>query len=120
VWALCQQALNSGLTVLSVPWDTWQTSRHIMNFHPEIPKDDIQRIEKIKQQVSENFNTKWVHSLSAKNNDKYMLSPPAFRHKLTRLAQQANKLIVLPEGTDIRTIKAAAICCERKWHVVSL
>ena len=114
VWALCQQALNSGLTVLSVPWDTWQTSRHIMNFHPEIPKDDIQRIEKIKQQVSENFNTKWVHSLSAKNNDKYMLSPPAFRHKLTRLAQQANKLIVLPEGTDIRTIKAAAICCERK------
>ena len=40
-------------------------------------------------------------------------SPPAFRHKLTELAKQANKLIILPEGTDVRTIKAAAICCER-------
>jgi phosphate acetyltransferase len=118
IWALCQQALDAGLTVLSVPWDTWQTSRHVMNFHPEIPKDDVQRLEKIKQQVADSFDNKWINGVASNvnnhENDNYLLSPPAFRHKITRLAQSANKLIILPEGADIRTIKAAAICCERK------
>ena len=113
VWALCQQALDAGLPVLSVPWDTWQTSRHIMSFNPEIPQDDIQRQEKVKQHVADSLSKDWITHLSAKVESHYLLSPPAFRHKLTELARQANKLIVLPEGTDIRTIKAAAICCER-------
>lgn len=113
VWELCQQALNAGLPVLSVPWDTWQTSRHIMNFNPEIPQDDIQRQEKVKQHIADNLSKGWITHLSDKVELNYLLSPPAFRHKLTELARQANKLIVLPEGTDIRTIKAAAICCER-------
>jgi len=113
VWELCQQALNAGLPVLSVPWDTWQTSRHIMNFNPEIPQDDIQRQEKVKQHIADNLSKGWITHLSDKVESNYLLSPPAFRHKLTELARQANKLIVLPEGTDIRTIKAAAICCER-------
>lgn len=113
VWDLCQQALNAGLPVLSVPWDTWQTSRHIMNFNPEIPQCDIQRQEKVKQHVADNLSKTWISHLADKVESNYLLSPPAFRHKLTELAQQANKLIILPEGTDIRTIKAAAICCER-------
>ncbi|XMR41324.1 phosphate acyltransferase [Escherichia coli] len=41
------------------------------------------------------------------------LSPPAFRYQLTELARQANKRVVLPEGEEPRTIKAAAICAER-------
>ncbi|QBG34775.1 phosphate acetyltransferase [Litorilituus sediminis] len=113
VWDLCKQALDAGLPVLSVPWDTWQTSRHIMSFNPEIPQDDIQRHEKVKQHVADNLNSEWLSKLTAASDNTSLLSPPAFRHKLTELARQANKLIVLPEGTDIRTIKAAAICCER-------
>jgi hypothetical protein len=41
------------------------------------------------------------------------LSPPAFRYQLTERARKANKRIVLPEGEEPRTIKAAAICAER-------
>ncbi|TMM44782.1 phosphate acetyltransferase [Colwellia ponticola] len=111
---LCKQALDAGLPVLSVQSDTWQTSRHIMNYNPEIPQDDIQRQDKVKQYIADNLSTDWLESLTSKNNTYNLLSPPAFRHKLTELARKANKLIVLPEGTDIRTIKAAAICCERK------
>ncbi len=113
VWDLCKQALDAGLPVLSVPWDTWQTSRHIMSFNPEIPQDDLQRHEKVKQHIADSLSTNWLENLTSKNNSHNLLSPPAFRHKLTELSRQANKLIVLPEGTDIRTIKAAAICCER-------
>ena len=113
VWELCQQALDAGLPVLSVPWDTWQTSRQIMSFNPEIPEDDLQRHEKVKQHVADSLSKDWISAFSEKVESSYLLSPPAFRHKLTELARQANKLIVLPEGSDIRTIKAASICCER-------
>ena len=111
--SLCQQALDAGLPILSVPWDTWQTSRHLMNFNPDIPADDIQRQERVKEFVADNLSSDWLTQLSNKASISDKMSPPAFRHKLTELARQANKLIVLPEGTDIRTIKAAAICVER-------
>ena len=110
---LCKQALDGGLPVLSVPWDTWQTSRHLMNFNPEIPQDDIQRQERVKQYVADNINAQWLEKISEEYVANNQFSPPAFRHKLTELARQANKLIVLPEGNDVRTIKAAAICAER-------
>lgn len=113
VLELCKQALEAGLPVLSVPSDTWQTSRHLMNFNPEIPKDDIQRHEKVKQHIAENLSESWLASLSESVQQKDLLSPPAFRHKLTELARSANKLIILPEGEDIRTIKAASICVRR-------
>lgn len=113
VMLLCKQALQAGLPVLSVPWDTWQTSRHLMNFNPEMPQDDIQRHERVKQYVTDNLSESWLSHLTDNVSELEKYSPPAFRHKLTELARQANKLIVLPEGTDIRTIKAAAICVER-------
>lgn len=114
VMQLCDQALQAGLPVLSVPWDTWQTSRHLMNFNPEIPEDDEQRQERVKQYVADNLSQSWLHHLTDNVAELEKFSPPAFRHKLTELARQANKLVILPEGTDVRTIKAAAICVERK------
>ncbi len=113
VMALCQQALDAGLPVISVPWDTWQTSRHLMNFNPEIPVDDFQRHEKVKDFIADRLNPSWLDNLSTHLNSRTEMSPPAFRHKLTELARAGNKLIILPEGSDARTIKAAAICVER-------
>lgn len=37
-----------------------------------------------------------------------------FMTQLTRLAREANRVIVLPEGTEPRTIKAAQICSEKR------
>ncbi|OUS31373.1 phosphate acetyltransferase [Thalassotalea sp. 42_200_T64] len=113
VMELCQQAFNTGLPVLSVPWDTWETSRHLLSFNPEIPEEDIQRQDRIKHFVAECINQDWIEQFVGDKVQGQLLSPPAFRHKLTDLAKAANKLIVLPEGNDIRTIKAAAICAER-------
>ncbi|WP_286232580.1 phosphate acetyltransferase [Thalassotalea sediminis] len=113
VLELCAQALQAGLPVLSVPWDTWQTSRYLMNFNPEIPEDDSQRLERVKQFVADQVDRNWLTQLSQHVSGHAKYSPPAFRHKLTELSRKANKLIILPEGTDARTIKAAAICVER-------
>src|SRR5690606_15413884 len=41
------------------------------------------------------------------------LTPALFRYQLVRRAQAANKRIVLPEGSEPRTVQAAAICQAR-------
>ncbi|MDN3651233.1 phosphate acetyltransferase [Thalassotalea ponticola] len=113
VWNLCQQALQTGLTVLSVDWDTWETSRHLMGFNPEIPEEDIQRQDRVKHFVADHLKEQWLTEFIGEKITGQLLSPPAFRHKLTTLAKKADKLIVLPEGNEVRTVKAAAICAER-------
>lgn len=47
------------------------------------------------------------------NDREKKLSPFAFRNQVVRLAQNAKKRIVLPEGNEPRTIEAAAICQSR-------
>jgi phosphate acetyltransferase len=41
------------------------------------------------------------------------LSPPAFRRRLTTAAREADRRIVLPEGSEPRTLRAAVRCQER-------
>ena len=54
-----------------------------------------------------------ANSISAPLSREARISPAAFRFKLTDLARKAGKTIVLPEGDEPRTVKAAAICAER-------
>lgn len=51
--------------------------------------------------------------LTATSERSRRLSPPAFRYELTELARKAGKRVVLPEGDEPRTVKAASICAER-------
>ena len=54
-----------------------------------------------------------ANAISAPLGREARISPAAFRFKLTDLARKAGKTIVLPEGDEPRTVKAAAICAER-------
>lgn len=110
---LCHRAFETGLPVLMVDTNTWQTSLSLQSFSLEVHADDHERIEKIQNYVALHINPKWINSLTADSERPKRLSPPAFRYQLTELARKANKRIVLPEGNEPRTVKAAAICAER-------
>ncbi|CAA2930914.1 phosphate acetyltransferase [Arsenophonus endosymbiont of Bemisia tabaci] len=110
---LCHRAFETGLPVLMVDTNTWQTSLSLQSFSLEVHADDHERIEKIQNYVALHINQEWINSLTADSERPKRLSPPAFRYQLTELARQANKRIVLPEGNEPRTVKAAAICAER-------
>jgi phosphate acetyltransferase len=110
---LCSQALETGLPVMLVKENTWQTSLNLHMFNQEVPADDEQRINRVMDHTALCFDPDWLSALSKGATRALRLSPPAFRYKLTKLAQQANKTIVLPEGDEPRTIKAAAICAQR-------
>lgn len=110
---LCQRAFDTGLPLLRVEGNTWQTSLNLQSFDIEVQANDAERIETIKQFVSSQYNSEFIDSLVASSTRVRRLSPPAFRYQLTEYARKANKRIVLPEGDEPRTVKAAQLCAER-------
>ncbi|WP_035025261.1 phosphate acetyltransferase [Enterovibrio calviensis] len=111
---LCQRAFESGLPVFTTQGNTWQTSLNLQSFSLEVPADDKERVEFVNEHVASHIDGNWIESLSVGSNRALRLSPPAFRYQLTEFARKAAKRIVLPEGDEPRTVKAAAICAERK------
>jgi len=110
---LCERAFQTGLPVFMVDTNTWQTSLSLQSFNLEVPSDDTQRVERVQEYVASHIDAEWIESLTAASERSRRLSPPAFRYQLTELARKAGKRIVLPEGDEPRTVKAAAICAER-------
>ncbi|WP_413733504.1 phosphate acetyltransferase [Sodalis sp. RH21] len=110
---LCQRAFQTGLPVLMVNTNTWQTSLNLQNFNLEVPADDHLRVEKLQDYMANYIDADWIASLATAQDRPRRLSPPAFRYQLTELARRAGKRIVLPEGDEPRTIRAASICAER-------
>ncbi|MCL1125693.1 phosphate acetyltransferase [Shewanella surugensis] len=113
IMQLCQQAVDTGLPIFLIDTNTWQTALNIQRFDHEVPVDDAVRIEQVQEFIASHISHEWVESVTKNSPREHRLSPPAFRYKLTELARAAKKTVVLPEGNDPRTIKAAAICAER-------
>ncbi len=114
LYGLCARAFESGLPVFTTKGNTWQTSLHLQSFSLEVPSDDKERVEFVKEHVASHVDSHWITSLSEGSTRERRLSPPAFRYQLTELARKASKRIVLPEGDEPRTVKAATICAKRK------
>lgn len=111
---ICARAFEAGLPVFSVESNTWQTAMALQRFSLELPIDDPQRIEAIQDYIADQLNSEWITTLTTTLTRPPILSPPAFRYRLTERARKANKRIVLPEGDEPRTIRAAALCGERQ------
>jgi len=109
---LCDNALRSGMPVMSVPTDSYTTATHIPRMNAEVPIDDRERINMGMSHVASNIDRKWVKSLAKYQRD-IRLSPAAFRYRLVRLARKANNRVVLPEGDEPRTLEAANVCQKR-------
>ncbi|HGO5854996.1 TPA: phosphate acetyltransferase [Mannheimia haemolytica] len=110
---LCQQAFETGVPVFRIEGNTWQTALSLQSFSLEVPVDDKERIAAIKEYMASQFNAGFIDEVSKAATRARRLSPAAFRYQLTEYARQAKKRIVLPEGDEPRTVKAAALCAER-------
>jgi phosphate acetyltransferase len=108
----CRPALETGLPLLRVKTNSYDTATQLYELSTAVPLDDLQRIEDAIDHVAQTLEIDWLISQSKKELD-FRLSPAAFLHQLTEKARAAQKRIVLPEGVEPRTIKAAAICARR-------
>ncbi len=113
VLALCEQGLATGLTLLLVPGDSFGVALQVREMNVEVPLDDAERITLLTQHVATSLEVETLESLSKASTDSRRLSPPAFRYLLVERARAADKRIVLPEGNEPRTLRAASICLER-------
>ena len=113
ILSLVEKSLNdSGLPVLMVEEGSYETATKLDRMSSAVRSDDLERVEQVMEAVADHINVDALQSMIATTSEK-RLSPPAFRYQLMRQAQAANKRVVLPEGDEPRTIKAAAICQER-------
>ncbi len=110
---LCKPALQTGLPVLLSSYNTFSTAKALDNMDIEVHIDDTQRMEGVMDADAESIDAEWLKQ-RAQIKHETRLSPPAFRYSLVQRARAAEKRIVLPEGEEPRTIKAAVYCQEHK------
>ncbi|WP_444908071.1 phosphate acetyltransferase [Microbulbifer sp. SSSA008] len=111
---LCTPAMETGLPILLVPSNTWHTVMSLQTFNLRTPSDDRNRVDRVQEFFASRLDEEWVESLSQQSEIPKRLSPPAFRYHLTELARRRTMRIVLPEGTEPRTIRAAQLCLDRE------
>jgi len=109
---LAGPALNTGLPILRTKGDSYVIARQVSKIPVDVPCDDTERMNAVLDTVAEHLDiTAITGSFHIPESTK--LSPPAFRYQLIQKARAAHKRIVLPEGDEPRTVRAAAICAEK-------
>lgn len=105
-------AFDSGLPILRVSYDSYVTAARLSRLSQAVAADDFERMNEVLDAVAEQISAETLLS-EVKLPASTRLSPPAFRHQLIQKARLVNKRIVLPEGDEPRTIRAAVICEEK-------
>jgi phosphate acetyltransferase len=113
VFQFCKAALDTGLPLLRVRTDSYETATQLFQFSSAVPADDLERTQAAADHAAQTLDVEWLISQSKKEFE-FRLSPAAFLYQLTEKARSAKKRIVLPEGTEPRTVKAAVICGRRE------
>jgi phosphate acetyltransferase len=112
ILGLCQPALETGLPLLAVNTNSWTTATDLSRMSHEIPADDLERVQLSMEHTASYIDAEALaETFSAPTEVR--VSPAAFCYRLSVLARQANKRIVLPEGEEPRTLRAASICARR-------
>jgi len=106
---LTRAASGTGLPILVVGDDSYQTATRVRDLDPGLPVDDLERIGGVVDSIADALDASWLESLPSSSRPR-RLSPAAFRYQLDELARAAGACVVLPEGTEPRTLQAAVAC----------
>ncbi|WP_337059803.1 phosphate acetyltransferase [Kineococcus sp. G2] len=109
---LTRAAAATGLPILRTDRSTYATATAVNRLDPDVPADDAERAHAVTAAVADALDPAWLAALRTAAHTP-RLSPAAFRRRLTTLAAERVQRIVLPEGTEPRTVQAAALCAQR-------
>ncbi|WP_237152783.1 phosphate acetyltransferase [Oryzibacter oryziterrae] len=100
------------LPVLRTQLQTYDVAIRLHAMDRRVRHEDRDRMERLVDHVADHLDVNGIISGSLRPNNGLM-TPPMFRHRLIQEARRANRRIVLPEGDEPRTLRAAAICMEK-------
>ena len=106
------RAFHGGLPVIRTHGDSYETAARISRLPLAVPQDDLSRMDKVIDNMAEQLDGDAICA-GLEQAVSTRMSPPAFRYQLIQKARAANKRIVLPEGEESRTIRAAVICAQK-------
>jgi phosphate acetyltransferase len=112
VWELTRAAIETGLPILITDEQTYDTVMRVEEIDVDLSADDLERAEAVMANGASAFDDDVIENMLAVPEAR-RLSPAAFRYRLVELARRAQAKIVLPEGTEPRTVRAAIECAER-------
>ena len=112
VMELAAPALNTGLPILRTADDSFATALRVSRMPDAVPHDDVARMVTVLDTVAEYLDDQTI-AAAFHIQETTRLSPPAFRYRLIQKAREVQKRIVLPEGEEPRTVRAAVICEEK-------
>jgi phosphate acetyltransferase len=110
---LCRKVFDGGLPLLQVQASSYRAATQVASMNSTIPVDDADRVERTMSFVADHVDLVWARAFE-KPARAPRLSPPAFRHRLVETARADQKRIVLPEGSEPRTVVAASIVAARR------
>jgi phosphate acetyltransferase len=112
---LCRAALHSTLPVLRVSTNSYHTASLLSRLGGRVPHDDLERMERTIDYVADRVDVVPLGTRlrTGTPGTERRLPPSAFRYELIQKARAANKRIVLPEGDEPRTVRAAIRCVEK-------
>jgi phosphate acetyltransferase len=113
VLELCSPALATGMPLLGIEGTSWDATAALLKLSDEVPADDLERARMTMSHIAEHLDAECLVARSEAPVEA-RLSPAAFCYRLVEAASRANARIVLPEGNEPRTIKAAIECTRRK------
>src|SRR5208283_1270845 len=74
VWDLTQAASATGLPVLVVDDDSFETATRVGDLDPGLPVDDLERIEGVTDSIADALDASWLESLPGSSRSR-RLSP---------------------------------------------
>ncbi|WOK18786.1 phosphate acetyltransferase [Rhodopseudomonas sp. BAL398] len=111
--AILASAPLDRLAVLCTDDDTFTTASKLANLSAHVSRADGDRMERVIAFIAEKVETRPL-ALRLDLPVETLMPPPVFRHRLVARARAALRRIVLPEGEEPRTIRAAAICADKR------
>jgi phosphate acetyltransferase len=106
VRTLIEGIADAGLTILSVKEDTFTTALKVNSIAGELSRDDPEKIALARQTIQRFVDIRRIHDLVGTLRTD-IITPRMFQYRILEKAKEVRKLIVLPEGTEPRILKAA-------------
>jgi phosphate acetyltransferase len=114
---LCERSFAQGLPIISVVADMYSVVGKISGYHKSITVDDWENAKMVFSSVASTVDPKWLGDVLSAYRE-HRISGPEFRTRVINSARRSpNKKIILPEGTEPRTIRAAVIVYMRQIAV---
>lgn len=100
------------LTILRTDLETYEVAVRLSTMDRRVTLGDHKRMDRIMDHVADHIDLAPLAMAGCRAGANHV-PPPMFRHRLIQEARFAARRIVLPEGDEPRTIRAAAVCADK-------